>query len=371
MIEILQFGLSANRGGIETYLRKIWNNIDHTQFHFSFIDMTGEGQRPCFYEELKASGCDFYKITPRNVSILQNRRDIQRLFREKHFDIFHFNVNTLSYLLPVEEALKNGCKVLVHSRSSGAINSSRLTKALHERNKRKLRKLDVTRIAVSQMAGDWLFGGKAFVVYHNGVETERFAFKEENRKAVRTSLGCEGKKVIANVGAFMPAKNHRFMVEAFEALTAREPDAVLWFVGDGSLRPEMEALVKAKGLQDKILFLGSRRDLPELYAGMDLFWFPSLYEGYGNVLLEAQCEGVPCLLSDCIPQDARIADNTFAFSLEKSLDEWAQMLQIALQAQKKDRTICWQEMEDKGVSVKAEIQRLEALYRSMLTKKED
>ena len=73
MIEVLLFGLSMNRGGIETYLYKIWTNIDKKNFHFNFIDMTGEGNEPCFYKELSETGCRFYKITPRNVSISQNK----------------------------------------------------------------------------------------------------------------------------------------------------------------------------------------------------------------------------------------------------------------------------------------------------------
>ena len=368
MIEVLYFGLSANRGGIETYLYKIWRHIDHQTFHFNFIDMTGEESLPCYYDELMYDGCTFFKITPRNVSSKKNKEDIRRLFRNNNFDIFHFNVNTLSYLFPVEEALRKGCKVVVHSRSAGATANKKLTQCLHNINKIRLGHMDVCRIAVSSMAGEWMFGKSEFMVYMNGVATEEFKFLEENRKKIRKELGCSNKVVIANVGAFLPVKNHLFMVEVFEKFLDTQPEAVLWFIGDGPERPAIQQLVIKKGLIDKVQFLGIRKDMQKLYAGMDLFWFPSLYEGFGNVLLEAECEGVPCLISDCIPKDALIADNTFSFSLDAKYEDWVEKMIQALAAQKKDRSVCYKEIEEKGASVDTEIKKLEKLYRSLVWK---
>ena len=361
MIEVLQFGLGTNPGGIETYLRKIWNHIDHKRFHFNFIDMTGEDQTPCFYDEFRASHCTFYPITPRQVSVRQNKADIQRLFMNNHFDILHFSVNTLSYILPVEEAMRAGCSVIVHSRSAGAAKRF-ITNTLHSINKKRISKWPITRIAVSPMAGEWLFGKSPFEVYHNGVDTKRFAFSEVNRSMVRRNMKCEDKKVIANVAAFLPAKNHIFMINTFEAYQRAYPNTVLWFIGDGPLRDQAEQQVKEKGLEESILFLGKRNDLPELYAGMDMLWFPSVYEGLGNVVLEAESEGLPCLLSDCIPQDTLIMDNAFSFSLNATTEQWIEKIHETINAQTPDRKICNRIVAEKGWSVEAEIKRLEELY---------
>ena len=366
MIEILYFGLSVNRGGIETYLYKIARHIDRQKYHLNYIDMTGAGNLPCFYEELRGLGCEFYKITPRNVSVIKNREEMKALFHQNHFDVFHYNVNTLSYLLPVDIALKNNCKVLVHSRNAGSASTRPMTRLFHEINKSKMCHMKVTRIAVSEMAGKWLFGDTPFDVYHNGVDTDKFIYSYENRLKIRRALSCDNKTVIANVGVFTYAKNHPFMVDIFEEYLKLNPNSCMWFIGDGERLPTIQRYVKVKKLEDKILFLGKRSDLKELYAGMDLFLFPSLYEGFGNVLLEAQCEGVPCLLSDCIPQDARILDNTFSFSLQEPLHQWAIKIQEALEAQEPDRTLCFKKIEESGASVKCEITRLQKLYDNML-----
>ena len=365
MIEILYFGLGSNRGGIETYLYKIAQKLDFNTFHLNYIDMTGEDNTPCFYKELSLLGCFFYKVTPRKKSVKRNYFEIKELFANHHFDILHYNVNSLSYILPVTQALKHNCSVIVHSRSTNIPNKRILTKITHELNKQRLAHLNIKRIAVTYDAGKWLFGDSKYDVYHNGVDTEKYRFSQENRRLIRKQLKCEGKTVIGNVGAFVPAKNHRFMVNVFEVYSKRNPDAVLWFIGDGASRSSIELLVEEKGLQNKVLFLGVREDMQELYAGMDLFLFPSIYEGYGNVLLEAECEGVPCLTSDCIPQDACVAENVFSFSLHKTMDEWADMIDFALKAQINEKENYHRIMDEKGVSVESEISRLENLYVSI------
>ncbi len=365
MTEVLLFGLSPNRGGIETYLKKIWDHIDHSRYHFSFIDMTGEGRTACFYQELSASGCDFYRITPRSESPIKNKRDLEALFREHRFDIFHFNVNTMSYLLPVEIALKAGCKVVIHSRNAGA-DYSMLTRVLHSVNRFRAQALPVHRIAVSPMAGKWLFGKAPFAVYYNGIDTQRFQFSQEARSRARQALDCGEDVIIGNVGVFFPAKNHPFMLEAFPEIRKRVPNAKLWFVGDGPLLEGIQRQVEEKGLTPWVRFLGKRSDMPDIYAALDFFWLPSLYEGFPNAALEAQCEGLPCLISDCIPQDVLRLENAAGMSLKKKPEEWAEKIVQMLAARRENRREAAAEINEKGFSVEQEILRLERLYASLL-----
>ena len=369
MIHILHFGLSTNKGGIETYLRKIWNNIDRSKFHFSFLDMTGEGNVPCFYEELKNNGCDFYKITPRSISPRKNRAELEALFREQHFDILHFHVNTLSYITPVLVALKHGCRVIVHSRSAGS--SKRLiTRILHHTNKVLLRQADITRIGVSKLATDWLFGSDMpSAVYNNGIDIDRFRFCEMDRTMIRKELGCENQLVIGHVGAFLPAKNHRFVVDVFSRICTYRQDAVLWLVGQGPERQAVERYVKENGLCDNVCFLGSRENMPQVYAGMDVFILPSLFEGFPNAMLEAQCTGLPCLQSNCITKEVLIADNATNFSLAETADVWADMLLTVAQHQYADRQLGALCVENAGFSVRQEILRIEKLYKNVVSRK--
>ncbi len=364
MIEIIHFGLSDNRGGIETYLKKIWDHIDHNTFHFNFIDMTGENRRPCFYDELSKTGCKFFKITPRKVSARKNHEDIKKLFSDNHFDILHFSVNTLSYVYPVEVALRNGCRVIIHSRS--ALASNRTTRILHYLNRIRISRLKVTKIAISREAGKWLFGDSEFSVYPNGVDIEAFAFNKKTRDIIRADYRCEEKDIIGHVGSFLPVKNHEFMLEVFSNYTKRNPKAVLWFVGDGPLKKEMERIVNLKGIENKVFFLGDCQNVSELYDAMDMLWFPSLFEGLGNVVLEAECKGLPCLISDKVPKSTMVLESVYSFSLSEKIDRWSDMLDFVLCQRVDDRSKGKTILSEKGWSVQKEIEKLELLYRTIV-----
>lgn len=364
MIEILQFALSTNLGGIETYLKKVWDNIDRSKFHFSFVDMTGEGNKPYYYDYFRECGCNFYKVTPRNVSLSQNRKDFDKLFFGHRFDILHFSVNTLSYIKPVELALKHGVKVIVHSRCS-AFPDSKLTHILHNINRLRIRKMDVEHIAISNQAGEWMFKGIPYKVYPNCVDTAKFYYHEDMRYKIRHEFKCEGRKIIGHVGTFIPTKNHEFILSVFEEIHRRDKSFVLWLVGEGPLKEKIINLAEEKGLKDSVFFLGRRDDMEVIYSGMDMFLFPSIYEGLGNVVLEAEAEGLPCLISDGIPQETLIARNTSSLSISDSPAKWASEI-ISLMNMNIDRSSGKKTIEDAGWSVEVEIERLQNLYLSLL-----
>src|SRR5690554_5092888 len=287
---VLHFGISSNPGGIETFLLKISESISNEKFDFSFIDSTGSS--PAFQHELSDTGARFYKVTPRRKSYLKNKRDIARLFHDNDFDILHFHVNTLSYIEPVLAALENDVRVIIHSRNAGA-RGSKVTHAMHAVNKYRINKLKgaVKKIAVSRLAGEWLFGnGADFEVYNNGVNLAKFRFDVVARKNVRAEIGVsEEAYVLGCVAAFSPAKNQQFAVEILKFLHDRKElgGIQLLFVGDGSLRSQVQNLVESYHLTDHVKFLGKRSDIPELMSAMDTLLLPSFFEGFPNVVLEA------------------------------------------------------------------------------------
>ena len=198
MINILYYGLSDNAGGIERYLFRIATHLNKKEFCINFID-EHEGNL-CYKKELEQLGAKFYSVVPRRQNPLKNKRQIKELFQKNHFDILHCNINTLSYIEPIMQALRAGCKVIVHSRNSGN-NERFLTRFLHKMHFIMLPKKRIIPIAVSQEAGEWLFGKRGiFTVYHNGIDIEKFRFQEDARKRIRTELKLENKIVLGHVG---------------------------------------------------------------------------------------------------------------------------------------------------------------------------
>lgn len=322
MIRVLHYGMSPNLGGIETYLLNLARTVDSTRFHFDFL-YSDQGARPVFADELEPDGSRFYGVTPRRTSPRRNRQDLDQLFSEEKFDILHFHANTASYVEPVRAALRHGVRVIVHSHNAGA-SRSRLTRALHAWHRRTLPWDRITRVAVSGEAGRWMFGTRSFEVMHNGIDVAAFAFRPEARREIRRSLGIDADDfVVGSVAAFLPAKNHEFLLRVFADVARRDPDARLLLVGDGPLMMQIQQRTEDHGLAERVQFLGRRPDVPDLMSAMDCFLFPSLHEGFGLVALEAQASGLPCVLSTAVPPEVVVTPACTRLPLEEDPVTWA------------------------------------------------
>ena len=117
-------------------------------------------------------------------------------------------------------------------------------------------------------------------------------------------------------------KNHSFLIEIFKKINDRNEDSVLLLIGDGELRLSIEKKVKDFLLTDNVIFAGVRSDIPELLQAIDVFVFPSLFEGLPVTLIEAQASGLYCIVSDSITKEVKITDSIEFISLDHSLNHW-------------------------------------------------
>ncbi len=357
-IKVLHVGLDVNLGGIETYLLKISKNIDRSRFDFSFLSY--DAVKPCFYDELRALGCNFYFVRSRRTSYWGNIKDLRALFEEEKFDIVHVHLNSLTYITPVIEGLKAGCRVIAHSRNAGAA-SGLSSKLLCFINKYRFPYDKVTLLAVSDKAGEWMFGKRNVLVLNNGLDTSHYRFSEEKRAVFRKEMNLENKNIVIHVGAFREQKNHRRVIEIFNEYHKRNKDGVLLLVGSGELMGEIKTIVKEKELEDSVYFLSRRTDLDVLLSASDYFLFPSFYEGFPNALLEAEASGLRCVVSDTITPQA-ILDNAIAISLNESNNAWVDALTLSpLTGREKYASL----VDEKGFGINDEIKRLEGLYLSL------
>ena len=356
-IRVLHVGLDTRLGGIETYLVKISSNIDRDRFEFSFLAYDDE--KPCFYDELVSLGCKFYFVRSRRRSLPGNRKDIRKLYTKEHFDVVHFHLNSLTYITPVTEAVRLGIPVIAHSRNAGASAGSS-SKILCALNRIIFPYSKVTLAAVSDKAGEWMFGKKRNVlVLNNGLDTSLYAFSIEERVRMRSSLGIDDSAdVIIHTGAFREQKNHRFIISVFDEYHKKHSSAVLLLVGSGELMDEVKIDTASRGLTDSVLFLGQRSDLPSLLSSADKFLFPSFYEGFPNALLEAETSGLRCVVSDTITKEACL-ENSISLSLSSPVAEWVEALEKPVQERRESYA---ENVERHGYGIKREMERLEKLY---------
>lgn len=332
MKRVLHYVGKMNRCGIETFIMNLYRNIDRNQIQFDFAI---HGSEPGdFEDEIKALGGEFYSFPHMRQNPRQYRKAWRTFWQQnsKRYTAFHMHTNSLANIIALEEAAKAGVPIrIVHSHNSMA-NKGRLqwlNDLLHRQHQKKLPRLATQLFACSDKAADWLFGGSqvgslSVMQINNGVEVKKFSFCAETRDRLRASLGLENNKVIGHIGSFLPVKNHRFLIDIAEQAYRLDSSVRCLLIGRGPLLEEMQSLVRQKGLENVVLFLGVRDDIHELLSAMDLFIMPSLYEGLPVSLVEVQTNGLPALIADTITKNVALQPNLHYLSLTESAESWAE-----------------------------------------------
>lgn len=224
--------------------------------------------------------------------------------------------------------------------------------------------------ACSKEAGFYAFG-KRFnkgTVLNNAIDVRNYRYNVIKRLRIRQELGVNGKFVIGNIAGFRKQKNHHFMIDIFSELLSRENEAVMVFVGSGPTMNEVKEIARDKNIYDKILFLGTRSDIDALLSAFDVFLLPSIYEGLGIALVEAQAEGLPCVFSDTIPVTTNILkDNNTILGLADNPRKWADVL---VSRGKKGRIenaeVIDKTIKEAGFDIRVEAIKLQKMYENMI-----
>ena len=184
----------------------------------------------------------------------------------------------------------------------------------------------------SEHAGRWLFGDKEYdkgnvYLLNNAIDIEKFKYDERLRANKREELGIDDDTlVIGHIGRFVEQKNHRFLIDIFNEIHQKNKNSILLLIGQGPLMKEIKEKVEKLNLSRCVKFLGQRNDANQLYNAMDVFLFPSLYEGLGMVLIEAQANGLPCLASSEVPQAAKITNIIDFIDLKEDKNIWVEKI---------------------------------------------
>lgn len=342
-IRILHCVTIMNRNGLENRLMDIYRNIDRSLIQFDF--MTNRQEAGEFDAEIEQLGGKVYhmsRIAPK--SFFRYIGELQAFFQEHpEYKIVHSHLNTLS-TWPLLMAKKSGVPVrIAHSRNASM---DRNFKMIYKAFSRLFINEQATdRFACSRSAGIWLFGKKqveqdTFHVIPNAIQLDRFLYTEDKRHQMRCELGIPEKELaVVCVARFSPQKNHGFLLSVFSVIHRKKPDSKLYLVGQGELEQEIRSRVSELGLADSVVFLGSRSDVGDVLTAMDAFLFPSFYEGFGTVIIEAQCSALPLLASDTIPFETKLCDCVEFASIHDEPDAWAEkILSLVKKTERRDNS---------------------------------
>ncbi len=326
MIRVLHCVHGMNRGGLETFIMNVYRNIDRTKIQFDFLVHT---DNKCdFDDEIISLGGKIFSIPSRHSGLIKNRNALDKFFEEhKEYKILHQHSSSLSYIEPLKSAKKHNVPVrIVHSHSTRE-GGSFLHNYIHKWNQLFIDSYATLFFTCSDLAGKWMFSKKihksdSYKIINNGIQTSNFVFNKEKRRNVRKNMGIYDKFVMGHVGRLTYPKNHEFLIEVFNDFLKKEPNSILLLVGDGELRNLIKQKIKSLNLEDNIKLTGKRDDIADLLQAMDVFVFPSHFEGLPVTLVEAQAAGLPCVVSDNITKQVKITDNIEYIKLTSPTSTW-------------------------------------------------
>lgn len=355
MKRVLHIVGNMDMGGQETFIMNIYRKIDRSKLQFDFV--VHSESRGYYDDEIELLGGKIYRITPMSKSLVKHVKDLYKILKENNYDVVHRH--TCSSIIAIDllvAKLSKVKKILVHSHATQVSSHAKLNIIF----KPFMNRLADIRLSCSKMAGEFLYGEKVeFQVINNAIEVEKYQFDIKIRENIRNQTNAKDKLIIGHVGRFDEPKNHKFLIEIFKEIVKKNSKAELWLIGDGELKNEIKEKVKGYKLEEKVRFMGIKDNVNEFMMGMDIFLFPSIYEGLGIALIEAQCTGLKCVVSDRISPEAIITPNVELLKLESKIEVWVESV---LQKDNTTRQVDFESEEIKKYNIQNLVQEMYKIY---------
>lgn len=301
--------------------------------HFEVDIVVEKLEESIFRGPLEELGVSFYELSGSSHRILENYKEFARLIKRKKYDVLHLNVFQAQAMMYLRLAKNQGIPIRIAHSHNTELRRSRtkwLKMLVHEGGKRLFSLYATDFWACSQLAARFMFPKNVvkkeqYCFIPNGINLEKFQFNISTRREKRKELHLENTFVIGNIGRLCYQKNQRFLLNVFSDVYQNMPESRLLLVGDGDDRKELELYAESLGLLDSVIIYGTSNQVEELLCAMDVFAFPSLFEGLGIAMIEAQASGLPVICSDQIPKESVVSDDVYRISVHDR-DGWVKAL---------------------------------------------
>lgn len=359
-VKVFMIGYSSNKGGVESYISNLTNQLDHTKFEiiYSLPIMEIDGKK---------------WVRPQNRhNYLHYKSFWKKFYRENHFDAVYYNTCDVVSIDQLKFAKAYVPIRIIHSHNSGnqqeiGKEMSYFHKVSEKKNRKNLHKYATHFFACSKLAGDWMFDGRDYEIIHNGIDISKYHFDSEKRNKCRKKIGIDDEKLIGCIGRLSPQKNPFFTLDIAAEFIQQDPTAKLVMIGDGKLASELRDKIKEKGLVDKVILTGAVDNVYEWMSAIDCLIMPSLFEGLPFVLVEAQAAGLKCVVSSNVSEEANITGLVEYLNLESGAAKWAE---TALAACTTQRPNVDKELIDAGYSIQTTAETVSKAIETALHKKD-
>lgn len=335
-------------GGMENYIMNLYRNIDRTRVQFDFIIHIRKEND--YVDQIKEMGGNVYLLPRLTRHPIKNLRQIKRIVKENGISVvIRHTANAL--ITPQLLAAKcGGAKTICHSHST---TDPQLT--LHKLGRLFMKAATDERWACSDDAGKWMFGKLDYRVINNAIDLNEFGYDTGRREKIRNELipNNTDARVYGHVGNFSEVKNHSYLLKVFKEIADIQKNSFLFVIGEGELRPQIEAQIASLGLEGRVILTGIRADVSSIMSAMDVMIFPSIYEGIPLTLIEAQANGLQCVISDVITDKVIVTEGIISkLSINEAPDTWAR-LAISKAEETRDNAGIHNSIREHGYDLKA------------------
>lgn len=363
MKKVLVFGMTDNPGGVESVIMNYYRHFDRNKIKLDFLCNT---ENVAYEDEIKNMGGKIYKITARSKNYKKYRQEINTFFKNhaKEYNAIWVNVCSLANIDYLKYAKKyNIPKRIIHCHNSQNMDSF-LRGLLHRFNKLFINKYATDFWTCSKEASSWFYSDKIinsdkYLLINNAIDCDKYAYDKNKRDKIRKKFKIENKVVFGNVGRLHFQKNQEFALKVFSEYLKINKDAIFLLVGDGEDKEKLEKLCVQYNISDKVKFLGVRNDIPELLQAMDIFLFPSLFEGFALSLIEAQASKIMIFTSTNVKKEIKMSDSLYFIDLGNE-KQWAK--EIAKKYKNYDRDKNKIYIKEKGFDIKENAKKIEKLF---------
>lgn len=339
MIRTLHLTGGMDRGGVETWLMHVLRNVDPSEIRMDFFSHTSA--QAAYDDEIESSGARIFRHPAPARRPLEYARHLHRVLTEEGpYDVVHSHVHLFSgWVLRIAARAEVPVRIAHSHVAQGRHTEGRTQpwRPLYRRGMRwSIDRYATAGLANSVASAEDLFGPSWATDPRNRILPYGFDFGPyatlPDKSTLKKNLGLSAEtKVVGHVGRFHKQKNHPFLVEVFERVRRARGDAHLLLVGGRGNVDEIRADLKRRGLNAASTITGEQQEVAAHIGAMDLMVFPSLYEGLGIVVLEAQAAGVRTLASEGVPVEADVVPGMVKrLSLAEGADAWATAVLRAL-----------------------------------------
>jgi glycosyltransferase EpsF len=358
-------------GGVETLVMRVYRQLDRSGLQFDFA----VAQQGCDYDAEVLAGGGRLHALPRPIlgNLVQYSVALATILRRHGpFAAVHSHVHYCSGAVLLAARMAGVPVRIAHSHTTNDGRGSGPPRRAYRGLMRRWILAHATHLlACSGAAGRELYGDQIradsrFQVVANGLEPADYEDRQSEQDSVRKELGLpRGVRLVGHVGRLAPPKNHRFLLEIFAALAEKLPDVHFLLVGEGPLRSEIESQISRMALRQRVSMLGVRNDIPRIMRSLEVFVFPSLFEGLPTVVVEAQAAGVPCVVSDSVSPEADLGLGLTSYlSLGASRETWVETVVRAMDLSHPPWTLRQEAIENNGYAIGHTTALLQRIYQS-------